>query len=88
MRYWRIYVFFGWCLLSVLGAFYVGCAENLTTQLEQVPNPPHTIRALAGDMNITIYEIDDCQYIRCGDSIIHKANCPNHVSSFTGVAKQ
>jgi hypothetical protein len=88
MRYWRTYVFFGWCLLSVLGAFYVGCAENLTTQPEHVPNPAHTIKRLATDGNrLSIFEIDNCQYIVMSTTLIHKANCPNHTGSFMGGAK-
>lgn len=59
--------------------FTMGCSKNLRDLPEASPNPLHTINRLATDgYEITIFEIDGCQYIVKGaGGIIHKANCPN-----------
>ena len=76
--YWvpgAIFIIF---IIGMVAAAMWSCSSNLVEQPEAEVKPPHSIVELAGNLNVTIWEIDGCQYVtHCNGGIIHLETCPN-----------
>lgn len=62
-------------IMLVLSVFFSCNGENDY----RIDKPGSTIKAVRGNLDIIVFEIDSCEYVvantRAGTSIIHKQNC-------------